>query len=61
MITSDKVYKNNEWEWGYRETDQIGGSDPYSASKGMAELLISSYFRSFCEKNSNKNCNCSCW
>ena len=55
MITSDKVYRNNEWEWGYRETDKIGGSDPYSASKGMAELLISSYFRSFyCETNSNK-------
>ena len=54
MITSDKVYQNNEWEWGYRETDQIGGSDPYSASKGMAELLIHSYFESFfCEAKNN--------
>lgn len=47
MITSDKVYKNNEWVWGYRENDEIGGFDPYSASKGMAELAISSYVHSF--------------
>ena len=46
-ITSDKVYKNNEWVWGYRETDEIGGDDPYSASKGMAELAINSYVRSY--------------
>lgn len=47
MITSDKAYDNNEWVWGYRETDQIGGKDPYSASKGMAELAIRSYVSSF--------------
>ena len=47
MITSDKVYRNKEWSWGYREIDEIGGKDPYSASKGMAELVIDSYFESF--------------
>ncbi len=47
IITSDKCYENQEWEWGYRETDQLGGSDPYSASKGASELAFSSYYRSF--------------
>jgi CDP-glucose 4,6-dehydratase len=47
MITSDKVYDNVEWTWGYRETDRLGGKDPYSASKGMAELVIRSYIESF--------------
>ena len=47
FITSDKVYDNVEWEFGYRETDTIGGPDPYSASKGGAELAIKSYYRSF--------------
>ena len=47
FITSDKCYDNVEWEWGYRETDRLGGPDPYSASKGAAELAISSYTRSF--------------
>lgn len=47
MITSDKAYDNVEWVWGYRETDRLGGKDPYSASKGMAELAISSYIESF--------------
>lgn len=42
-ITTDKVYENQEWLWGYRETDQLGGHDPYSASKAMAELAIASY------------------
>ncbi len=42
-ITTDKVYHNEEWLWGYRETDKLGGHDPYSASKAMAELIISSY------------------
>lgn len=46
-ITTDKVYENNEWLWGYRETDRLGGHDPYSASKAMAELAITSYRRSF--------------
>ena len=47
MITSDKAYDNVEWPWGYRETDNLGGKDPYSASKGMAELAIRSYIESF--------------
>ena len=47
MITSDKVYDNVEWLWGYRETDRLGGKDPYSASKGMAELAIRSYVESY--------------
>jgi len=47
MITSDKAYDNMEWMWGYRETDRLGGKDPYSASKGMAELAIRSYVESF--------------
>jgi len=47
IITSDKAYDNVEWVWGYRETDKLGGKDPYSASKGMAELVIRSYVESF--------------
>ena len=50
MITSDKAYDNVEWKWGYRENDILGGKDPYSASKGMAELAIRSYFESFMSK-----------
>ena len=46
-ITTDKVYANREWLWGYRETDRLGGHDPYSASKGMAELAIASYRETF--------------
>lgn len=46
-ITSDKCYENREWVWGYRETDTMGGHDPYSCSKGCAELIISAYRRSF--------------
>jgi CDP-glucose 4,6-dehydratase len=52
MITSDKCYENQEWVHGYRESDPLGGKDPYSASKGAAEIVISSYIRSFFhEKN----------
>lgn len=47
FITSDKCYRNVEWEWGYRETDLLGGKDPYSASKGCAEIVFNSYFESF--------------
>ncbi|MDA9148581.1 CDP-glucose 4,6-dehydratase [Alphaproteobacteria bacterium] len=50
MITSDKAYDNVEWVWGYRETDRLGGKDPYSASKGMAEIVIRSYVESFFKK-----------
>ncbi|WP_020395552.1 CDP-glucose 4,6-dehydratase [Thiolinea disciformis] len=46
-ITSDKCYENVEWIWGYRENDQLGGRDPYSASKAVAEIVFSSYNRSF--------------
>jgi CDP-glucose 4,6-dehydratase len=47
VITSDKCYENREWVWGYRETDRLGGRDPYSASKAAAELVFSAYDRSF--------------
>jgi CDP-glucose 4,6-dehydratase len=46
-ITSDKCYKNREWVWGYRENDPMGGYDPYSASKGCAELVTTAYRNSF--------------
>jgi CDP-glucose 4,6-dehydratase len=49
-ITSDKCYENDEWIWGYRENDQLGGRDPYSASKAAAEIVFSSYVRSFFEQ-----------
>lgn len=48
-ITSDKCYENVEWIWGYRENDLLGGRDPYSASKAAAEIVFSSYARSFFE------------
>ena len=47
IITTDKCYENREWEFGYRETDPMGGADPYSSSKGMAELLVRSWRSSF--------------
>ena len=47
VVTSDKCYENNEWDWGYRENDPLGGSDPYSASKACTELVAQSYRRSF--------------
>jgi CDP-glucose 4,6-dehydratase len=53
VVTSDKCYKNVEWIWGYREIDEIGGDDPYSASKGAAELIFNSYFKSFFSKKQN--------
>lgn len=46
-VTSDKCYRNKEWIWGYRENDELGGHDPYSASKAAAELVFSSYQDSF--------------
>jgi CDP-glucose 4,6-dehydratase len=51
-VTSDKCYKNQEWIWGYREVDELGGHDPYSASKAMCELLIQSYQLSYFMKDS---------
>ena len=47
VITTDKCYENREWEWGYRENEPMGGHDPYSNSKGCAELVVSAYQRSF--------------
>lgn len=55
-ITSDKCYWNKEWVWGYRETDELGGSDPYSASKAAAELIFKSYFLSYLQHKSNFAC-----
>ncbi len=46
-ITTDKVYEDQNWPWGYRETDRLGGKDPYSASKAMAELSIHAYRRTY--------------
>jgi CDP-glucose 4,6-dehydratase len=48
MVTTDKVYENQEWYKGYREDDRLGGRDPYSASKAAAELAIASWRSSFC-------------
>lgn len=47
VVTTDKCYQNQEWPWGYRESDALGGSDPYSASKAGAELVVHSYRNSF--------------
>ena len=46
-VTTDKVYKNNEWEWGYRENEPLDGYDPYSNSKSCSELVTHSYINSF--------------
>lgn len=46
-VTSDKCYENREWEWGYREHEPMGGHDPYSSSKGCAELVTAAFRRSF--------------
>ena len=48
MVTTDKVYKNKEWIFGYRENDSLGGDDPYSASKASADIAIQSWRKSFC-------------
>ena len=47
IITSDKCYENVEWEWGYKETDHMGGKDVYSGSKGAAEVIFHAYYHSF--------------
>jgi CDP-glucose 4,6-dehydratase len=47
IVTTDKCYENREWVWGYREDEAMGGYDPYSSSKGCAELVTSAYRRSF--------------
>ncbi len=52
-VTSDKCYRNKEWVWGYRENDELGGDDPYSASKAAAELVLASYAHSFFDRREN--------
>ena len=47
VVTTDKCYQNREWVWGYRETDPLGGHDPYSASKAAAEIVTAAYRASF--------------
>lgn len=54
FITSDKCYENVEWEYGYRESDRLGGKDPYSASKACAEIAFSSYFRTYFQDSETK-------
>ena len=72
LITSDKVYDNVEWVWGYKETDALGGKDIYSGSKGAAELIAKSYISSFSKEmkihsisiylsTNRKYCNCPRW
>lgn len=53
-VTSDKCYENREWLWGYRESEAMGGYDPYSSSKGCAELVTAAYRRSFFEEASGR-------
>lgn len=55
VVTSDKCYENREWVWGYREIDAMGGYDPYSSSKGCAELLTAAYSRSFFDSSKGKS------
>lgn len=49
VVTTDKVYQNREWDWGYRETDTLGGHDPYAASKACSELVATCFRQSFFE------------
>lgn len=55
VITTDKCYENKEWVWGYRESDPIGGHDPYSNSKGCSELVTSAYRQSYFSDDSSTN------
>jgi CDP-glucose 4,6-dehydratase len=54
-VTSDKCYQNNEWFWGYRENDRMGGNDPYSASKSASEIITTSYMKSFFSDENTAN------
>ncbi len=51
VVTTDKCYDNKEWDWGYRENESMGGHDPYSNSKGCAELVTSAYRNSFLQNS----------
>ncbi len=53
-VTTDKVYRNREWSWGYRENEELNGYDPYSNSKSCSELVTSSYQNSFFDKNTER-------
>ncbi|SKA36291.1 CDP-glucose 4,6-dehydratase [Enhydrobacter aerosaccus] len=52
-VTTDKVYENKEWVWAYRETDMLGGYDPYSSSKACAELVVAAWRRSYFSSQQN--------
>ncbi|MCF7955583.1 MAG: CDP-glucose 4,6-dehydratase [Phycisphaerae bacterium] len=54
IVTSDKCYENNQWVWGYRENDPLGGYDPYSSSKACKEILTASYRRSFFNRKTSR-------
>jgi CDP-glucose 4,6-dehydratase len=54
VVTSDKCYKNNGWIWGYRENEPMGGHDPYSSSKGCAELVVSAFQQSYFSANGSE-------
>lgn len=55
VVTTDKCYENREWDWGYRENEAMGGHDPYSNSKGCAELVTSAYRNSFFSPQKSQN------
>lgn len=55
VVTTDKCYENQEWNWGYRENEPMGGYDPYSNSKGCAELVTSAYRQSYFSSPSSSN------
>jgi CDP-glucose 4,6-dehydratase len=57
IVTSDKCYENKEWVWGYRESDSMGGKDPYSSSKGCAELVAAAYQNSYFTKKIDESQN----
>lgn len=57
-VTTDKVYLNKEWEWGYRENEELNGYDPYSNSKSCSELVTSSYFNAFFQNSSTAITTC---
>ncbi len=58
VVTSDKCYENREWIWGYRENEAMGGHDPYSSSKGCAELVAASYRSSYFHPDSHSQHGC---
>jgi CDP-glucose 4,6-dehydratase len=59
-VTTDKCYQNNEWVWGYRENDPLGGRDPYSNSKACAELVAAAYGTSFFQASGNSGVSIGC-